>query len=597
MKPVTDPEILKQLGSPVTDPKLLAQLEGKPKGPDAFDERIKADLKESGGYLENLGAGIDNVWQGAKQLVGQGDDDATIEERRKIKQQLAEGRTGGGLTQLAGEIIATALPSAGAGALVGKVGARALPKAAAWLGSKGSRVFNLGNAGKAAVEGAVGGSLAETTEDESRGLNTAVGGVMGAALPLAAAGVAGGRKILGANNAGNRAAARFQKHLGPENMADIADALDSPSTGVLPLSTAAKSKNTSLAALERGARGRGTDIQFKHDRPVMERAGRELIEATSDADQLGARVADREEMMRASKDMLNETGSKTSMKRANKALGQEIEGLRATPIARQNPDITNELGKIEQMLQHPEATPGDFASQYWRVSGMADNPNLTPEQKEILIQLKGAIANAADDASNGSHFSDLLGRYKAEQGFVGEAESAKAIREAFVSPQGVPAHGSIEGTPNIPARALSQTLAKRGENEFGSTISDPTRQRLTGLQKELEAHELWKTAASPGATNAGTDANPVTVFGSGANNPANRIWALRGVGNMLLGGAEKDTTKVADAALMNPDVWKRMMEEYAKSNSPLSPKEYAARMMQQLLRTPGRAGTAALGGE
>lgn len=295
MKPVTDPEVLRRLNTPVTDPKLLARLEGKPAGDDAFDAQIKQDLKDSGGYLENLGAGANRVVQGVKQLFGQGRSDADIEESRKIDEKLAEGRTGGGATQFLGEMLASTPVTMGVGGVLAKGATKVAPKLAQWAAKQGGRSVNLGTTARAATEGAAGGLLNETTEDESGTLNTLIGGAAGAALPAV---VAGGRRLhkaLSKKNAPNRAAKAFEEQLGPKNMDEIGDALHSPNQPELPLSTAATANNPALASLERGARTRGTnDWAFEHDKKVAEKAWDKLKTATSDADELGARVSDRE---------------------------------------------------------------------------------------------------------------------------------------------------------------------------------------------------------------------------------------------------------------------------------------------------------------
>ena len=74
--------------------------------------------------MANLGAGMSCAWEGAKQLVGQGAGDEAIGEKRRIDEQLAKTVTGGGLTQIAGEL----LPAVAVGGGIGAA-ARALPAA------------------------------------------------------------------------------------------------------------------------------------------------------------------------------------------------------------------------------------------------------------------------------------------------------------------------------------------------------------------------------------------------------------------------------------------------------------------------------------
>jgi len=154
--------------------------------------------------LGNIGAGFDNVWQGAKQLVGQGQSDAEIEDLRKIKAKMAGDQLGGGVLQFLGEMTGSAPLTAGVGGAVSNVVSK-IP-GAVQLAMKGGRVANLGTAGRGVVEGVAGGALAETTSDESKGMNATSGAVLGAALPGAMSAVSGVRKLLGKGNAPNRAA-------------------------------------------------------------------------------------------------------------------------------------------------------------------------------------------------------------------------------------------------------------------------------------------------------------------------------------------------------------------------------------------------------
>ena len=85
------------------------------------------------------------------------------------------------------------------------------------------------------------------------------------------------------------------------------------------------------------------------------------------------------------------------------------------------------------------------------------------------------------------------------------------------------------------------------------------------------------------------------MISSGRDNPFNYLPLVKGGAKFLFGGARKATTEAADEAMQDPEMWKKMMEGYAKSKTPLSEKEYAARIMRQMLLTPDRAATPGLG--
>lgn len=607
MTKVTDPELLRQLNSKVTDPKLLAELNGGGSTSEqraavrasfekaANDRALAEDYSGAKGLLANYGAGVDNLVQGVKSLFSSRSDE-DIEESRANKKRLGDSTLGGGVAQFLGEAVTSAPITMGAGGAAGAAAAKALPKATAWALRNGGKVANVGTVGRGALEGAVGGALAETTSDESRGVNATLGGTLGAAAPVA---FAGGSKLANMTRkkyAPNRAAGAFTEHLGPKNLDEISDALHAPNQSLLPLSTAARSQNVPLASLERGARSGRGDWSFEHDKPVAETAWGRLKGATDNADELPARIADREDMMQASKEYLSSFDDPKLLTKANNDLSDAIETMRKTPEVRQNPELTRLMGQTEETLLHPERNAGDFAAQYWRLSAMLDDSKLTVDQKGAIMKLRDAVAEAADTASNGE-FSPLLGRYMAEEGHVGQAEASKTIRETFQSPEGVIKTKDVFGTPEVQSSVLRKTLASKGEGPYGNKLAPNTRAELIPLEKELGQHELWQAKNSPGATSMEDSSNPVTIFGSGANNPFNRLWAARGAANWSLKGSRKNTAEAAEAALRSPEAWKKMMDDYAKSQSPLIPKEYAERLRRRLLLLPGQAGAVGLGGE
>lgn len=600
MKPVSDPKLLAQLNGPVTDPNLLAQLNGTPSDArvlqDVEDQKIRDELKASGGILENIGAGMNRTVQGVKQLFGKGESDEAITERRRIDEQLAEGQTGGGLIQLGGELAMSAPITGGVAGLAGKALTKApvVGRLVQALASKGGRVANVGTMARGAAEGALGGLVTETTSDESPTFNTAAGATMGAAAPAVFA--AGGKLVrtLGKKNASNRAAEVFEKQMGPDDMHDVNFRLATEPAPGLPLTTAARTQNPKLASLERGARGR-EDFGYRQDRKVAEAAWDKVKGVTSAADELPTRVADREFLMKESKDFLNEFDNPTLVRRAANDVSDVAEEIRATPVGRQNPDVTKMAGEVEILLKHPDSTAADFSSQYWRLSSELEKPGLTTEAKDALLKLRDAVGKGADTASGGTHFTDLLERYKVEQGMVDESQAAKGIRESFVDETGVPqTKRHWFGTPEVESSKLRQTMSKLGKNKYGNVLDDQARTKLSELEGELGRHEMYKAGNSPGSAQLDIG-NPLSVVSTGRDNPFNFLPLVKGGANWLFSGSRKATTEAADEAMMSPDAWKRMMEQYAKSKSPLSHQEYAARMRRQLLLTPGRVGTAELG--
>lgn len=609
MKKVTDPALLEQLGKPVNDPALLAQLNGPSDAKvkeDAFRSKVKQELLDSGGIRENIGAGMNKVVQGVKDLFGQDNTDEEVDERRRIDQELADNTVGGGILQMVGEMAASLPITMGVAGAVGK-GATMIPKLAQWT-AKGGRIANLGTVGRGTVEGVTGALLNETKEDESDALNATVAGAMGAAAPLVAAG--GGKlwRALSKKNAPNRAAKIFEEQLGLDDFHEVGARMAADPPTKLPLSTAAKARDPKLAALERGARSRN-DAGFIQDRKVATKAWDELKRATGSADELAARVDDREFLMTASKDHLNQFNKPKLVAKAGKVVSDAAEDLRTTPAVRQSPEVNKLVGEVEVLLQHPDSTAGDFAEQYWRITQKMDDPKLTPSQRGALMKLRNSVGQGADTASGGTHFSDMLERYKVEDALVAEAQGAKNIRGSFVDELGTPQTKRYFGvdTPEIDSNRLRRALTQHGKNQYGDVLDPSARQSIKDLESELTRHEMFQAANAPGPAQLDIK-NPLEIISTGRDNPFNYFPLVKGGANWLFKGSRQATTDAADEALMSPDMWRKMVEGYTKSNSPLKspgflsyrPSEYAdseymKRLARQLLLMPGRTTAAGLG--
>ena len=602
MTKVVDPSLLAELNSQVTDPALLDQLNAGGGTSDAavetaaWGQKIKSELKDSGGIWANVGAGANKTLQGVKQIFGQGGTVESIKERRKLDDQLAEGQTGGGALQLGGEMLASALPSMGVGAAVGK-GLTMLPKVGskiAALAGRGGRIATVGAVGRGAVEGATGAVLNETLPGESDALNAGIGAVAGAVAPALVNTVGAGARLVRNKYAGNRAASMFEKHLGDDATHDVNFRLGADEPTKLPLSTAALSENTKLAALERGARGRVDP--YSHDKAVADESWRLIKGATSSADELPARIEGREAMMRMSKEDMGQQVDPAKLDSGRREVGATLNKLRDTSAARQNPELYKVFSDTEMSLANPKATGEDFQSLYWRLLDKADNPGLTPEMRGSIKQLAESVKRGGDKSAGDHRLSDMLERYKVENKLVQQSEADKGIRNQFMDDRGAVAQAvrSIHGTPEITSARLRGAVSSHGSNKYEDLLTPTNRTQLSGLESELGRHELWKGSNSPGAT--GLDLfNPLPAVSSGYGNPFRVIPGLKGLGETVLQRSRDSTTKVADEALMNPEVWKKMMAEYAHSNSPLTPKEYGRQTLRQLMMTPGRATAAALG--
>ncbi|GAB3773742.1 hypothetical protein GCM10028796_46670 [Ramlibacter monticola] len=181
--------------------------------------------------LVNLGAGVDNLVQGGKQLAGKagwgkGITDEEIEEKRRRDDALADSTTGGGLLQVAGEV----LPGMAAGALVGPAAlpalARVVPAANA-IRNVRPLVKTLIASG---LGGAAGAGVTPVKSDESRAENMAIAGTVGMAVPGGGAAIGkagqGGYRVLTRSGARSKALNFIDEFLPPGYRPNLGGAAD-----------------------------------------------------------------------------------------------------------------------------------------------------------------------------------------------------------------------------------------------------------------------------------------------------------------------------------------------------------------------------------
>ena len=640
---VTDPELLKQLnGGYVTDPALLAQLNApqrpmehaktagarnaplagadlpqnpsEPGGPQTVEEwkRRSTDkyIKENAGFMENLGAGVNSAWQGTKQLLGLGAKEADIAAMKELEKKMAAAQFGGGATQVAGSMLATAPLVIGAGeagaAGLTAAAASKLPyaaraaEAALKAGDVGGRYANLGNVARGSLEGGLQAGLEPVTSKESRPLNVAMGTVAGAVLP-AALGTAGAVKRFVSPteaNAAYRASQGLNKELGPTGIQGISEALDLPGAQTrLPLTVAGRTGNPNLARLERGARARTSgeeSLAYPQDKAVAEEAWNWMQEATGTSKELPSRLADREATLAALREQAGATPFNASkFEKAQTTAMNAITAAREHPSGQilADPTLSKELSHIQTLVTLPDATPHFFETAADRVMKLAQG-DVTPQARGVLKDLEGQIRAAGDTVSSGTT-SLIKPMYQAESDFVKQAQAAKDIRETFKSPEGVVlTRKSFGETPSLEAGPVSNALAKHGEELVGTesrkVLAPQDWQSAKNLADELRRNELYKAGMSPGETALERN-NPANIAFSGINNPLNKMPAVKGAINWLTGGAFAKTQQAADKAVMSPEAWKKMVATAEKFKNVRGPTFDAlpqkTQMMIELLRS------------
>jgi hypothetical protein len=448
--------------------------------------------------LINLGAGFDTAWQGAKQLgakvgLGGGVSDEELTESRRLKQEAAEGTTGGSLIQLAGEVAPTlAIPMGAAGSL-GR---------AALMGAGG---------------GAAAGALQPVLTSESRTANTLLGAAGGAVAPVAVRGVAkylpralGGR---GEGEVATRAGKRLTRALGGSSE-DVANRLEAPRTGRLtqsvPLTAAQKSGSTELALEEIAARRRFPE----HFAELGRRQNEALHDAVLSAGREGTDL--RLERLNAVREGRTAPLREDALQKASafshvaEPLQQQVNALRTRSAAgtpqrgladlvernvaeNASPEQLYDLRKLLASKLNGPMVPGDEVAAITKGA-----------QKETMAMIE-AIDNRLNEAAtrkgtSPTQFSDYLREYQARSGPV-ESARAQQLINRDVTQMGRPMVGEA---PETTRAVLKRALEKHGvSKKFGTKLEPNAQARYGEVMDVMQQMEEPMRSLKLGGTGGG----------------------------------------------------------------------------------------------
>lgn len=491
----------------------------------------------SGGekIVANLAAGARTLGQGVQQLgakvgLGEGPTDEDIEEKRRFDQTLAEGTTGGSALQLAGEVVPTlALPAAGL-----------------------SRVKQLGPLSRTILTGMLGGAsgaaVNPVTSEESRPVNMATAGVVGAALPLglggAAKGLQGGYKVFRKAGATKRAAEAIADRSGGlrETIRKLGGVTDDPVAAVRgrefapPTSAAQATGDADLAATEAWSRSRPTTA-----------ADWQRFDAARNA-----------ELHRATQEMAP----------SDLRMGR-LEAVRAGRTAPMREEALTEAsaagGFIDPVLQHVDAlvkgdagaipsvaTIANYVSKSIgpEATGAATPQRLYAVRKVLTDKLGGrvmpgdelgaaaktarretmGIVNAIDESLDnvtGGKWTPYLQEFAARSKPI---KSGEAMREVAEKMDTKPLLG---GSPQVTAAGLQSALG-RTEGKFGSKLTPEDASATGSLLRHLrEAEGVGRTRKLAATMGGGSITNTDQMLGAGMGRLMDAIPGVGGYATRL----------------------------------------------------------------
>lgn len=553
-----------------------------------------ADRKQyapEGGVMENIGAGMHNLWEGAKDITGNLSDEE-LAESRATKQQLAEGTTGGKWLQFAGEVIPTlAIPAGivGAGARGAVAGGRAvmgIPKAV-----KAAQAARLGT-GAAIAEGAGAGgaygALQPTMEDESRLGNVALGATLGGALPGAAAAARKGYRNFTAGGAKQRVAEAMQDELGAGASGELRTAIGKQyfprGAEDIPLSTAGVLENPALARLERTSRMDPAAQPGWHDldKRQAEEAWNAVSRATGEADELVKRRGERQTNWDTNWARAEEGTKPRKFSQAMGDLKGTLDEMARSPEAVGNRKVMDALREVDDAvtMMGGEFTPAHLQQLRAQLNG---RPSLDAKatalqgapRENVAIRTLISKLDETLNTGTGGRWDKVRQGYTEDSARVEASKAAKMVRGAFIDEDTgrVIKRAAAKDVPEVTQAGVGRAMNAARRPDKSMALSQRANEELMAVQEALRKQgitdEVARTAtAGRGPFTAGDIAGAV---GSAAGVPGAGILARTGQGIKNFGQG-KYNEQLANA-LRDPGAMLKMLEAKVAAREPLSRNE------------------------
>jgi hypothetical protein len=541
--------------------------------------------------LANLGAGLDTAYQGAKQLVGAGPDDAAVREKRARDQALADNTTGGSALQFGAEILpGFALPGGAVvrgaqGAVNALRGIRAATPIAARLGG-------IAATADAAGAGALMGAATLTTDDESKLFNTVAGAVGGALLPGLIAGGRSIRDLLTRGGAEAKAAERLVQAVGGPQEAEAVLAKlraykPGPVTKDIPMDVAEITQNPALGREVRTAQARRTEDWAPFRKAQHDARYEALQRATAGADDLASATQAR--------------SAATDPLRA-KALAEAAGNDYTTPVeaavvwmregkAGANPAVQSITDYVGRELKNPNMSPERLYEVRKTLTEKLNGKTkigdelgaATKTARRETMALVQAIDDALDGATGGK-WTPYLKEYANKSGEVDSAKAQALIRKAFDRPGA----SQTSDIPDVTGFRLGKTVEKAGENAYGSTLDAGAKARVGELRDNLDMSEglqklLRFTGTSGGGSNTAMDL-PGVMAAAAENKLTNLVPVLK----HAIQRSDAMTQAAMSDALRDPQRFIAGVSRKLEQRRPLTRSEES---VLALLRSAGSAGT------
>ena len=589
-----DGTVVEDIPEGVTQSQVMERLKAAGFGPERFrapDEQAAAESQSKAsidewrkGMLErqspgktlmqNIGAGVENTWQGAKQLaakvgLGGGVSDEEVRQKRADDETLAGALdmggpdylpTAGKVAQFGGEMLPSLAIPAGGMATGARAGARLLPKAwnaiqgaapaAATAARAAPSVARMGTGmsmADMALGGAAGGALMPTTSDESKLLNTGIGAVGGAVIPAAAGGAKFLKRTLGSRE---RAASKLMENLGDE-AATVAGQLEAPRTGRftqdVPLTSAETTLNPQLARMERTAAAGDNPNWMIYRELQNEARGSALGDATASAERNAALAKARDDATGPLREEALESAGRWS--HVAEPLKAQVDDL-VTKSAPRSPQ--RNLANLVQDSINENASPAQLYELRKMLANKLSGPHVPGDDVAAIVkganretvEMIKAIDARLNEASDGK-WAKYMTEYQRMSPEVTESRAMQQIRGDFTR------EGSerfANGQPRITAHKLGKAMEKYTNNAYGTRMTQQGQEGLDEVLANLRRSNIQADLKGAGTSGGGSN----TLMDAAALAGGPKLTAAKQAINFIQKFGNEGEQQALNRALQNP---------------------------------------------
>jgi D-Tyr-tRNAtyr deacylase len=373
----------------------------------------------------------------------------------------------------------------------------------------------------------------------------------------------------------------------------------------IPLSTAAQLRDAEIARLEAGSRARSGANWYDFDQNQARAVSDAVRQATSSADDLGARRALRQTNIDTRKNQAFNSVNEGAFNADMTALRANLESAMRSPDA-SNPAVRNMLNEIRNEMDRlgPDFTVQHLATIRYNLSGksplMPQNAyQAAPRDSVATMNVLQNVDDILNNATN-KRWQDVVTGYARDSDPVRAAQAAGKVREAYWDNTGRVRKTAADVSGDVPL--ITQfNLGSAIDNTRGPTknvlLSNEANMRLNSVLDALRQQDIVKgvkrSATAGGGSNTASDMFAAKSAGavadavtSAAGGPAAAVG--KGVIDSLRDYANRNKDRALAEALQNPQQMISLLEAKIASKAPMTAKE---QYLYSLLRGAPAAAT------